>query len=119
MGLRETVKGAAKAAFKAVGNLKTVAIYKRMGDSVYDPDTGVTTPTVIFSYDVEIIALEMSNKDRLGEHVDTVKKLYLMLGSEIGSNRPVAGDILTIDSIDEYVVDSFTDSVEAVWEIGI
>ena len=120
MRLKSAIHDVAEAAFNAVDDIAFEATYKIVGDSIYNPSTGEVTDGTITSYLVKAIMVDIQSKDKLGEHVDEVSGLYMILGRDIEYTIPTPGDILVIPSGDEKVIlDVITDPAQAVWELGV
>ena len=118
MGLANAFRAAAKAAFAAAGDVKVAATYKSLGDPTYNVTTGAVTESMT-STSIEVIRLDVKSYDKVGDHLDSVSGLYLILAEDIGSTVPKPQDILTVDGESKTILDVLTDPVKAVWEVGV
>ena len=117
MGLAAAFRDAAAAAFKAAGDVKIAATFKKLSGSVYNPTTGDVTESTS-SVDLEVIRVETSSEDKIGDHLDSVSGVYLVLASDISGITPESDDILVVDGESKTILDVLADPVKAVWEIG-
>ena len=117
MSLARAFREAAKAAFRAAGDVKISATFKKSSGSSYNPTTGVVTESLAATT-LDIIRVETSSEDKMGEHLPDVSGLYLILGSDISGVTPESGDILTVEGHDKTIIDVVTDPIKAVWEVG-
>jgi len=118
MGLADAFRSAAKIAFASAGNVKISATFKKLGSPTYNVTTGAVTESTT-STQIEVIRSDVKAYDKIGDHLDTVSGLYLILAEDLGSTVPKPQDILTVDGESKTILDVLTDPVKAVWEVGV
>ncbi len=101
-----------------MGDVKVEATFKSLGGSTYNPTTGAVVESMTSTV-IEVIRLDIKSYDKIGDHLDAVSGLYLILAEDIGSTIPKSQDILIVDGESKTIMDVLTDPVKAVWEVGV
>ena len=119
MSLRDALVSAAAAIFDVTSDLCYDITYKQVGASSYDTATGVTTENVVSTTTIASVVDKDSRHDLIGDHVDEVEVVILVLASYLVGITPKIGDLVTIDSVERKVVDRIPDPAKIVWELGL
>jgi hypothetical protein len=119
MGLKETVKAGAAAAFKALGNLKIPATFYSVTATGYNPTTGASTETVT-SVTVDVIRSEYSKEEMLWSEHDRPNKgefKLMVLADDIDDPKLI--DYVVMNGRTYDIVEIKIDPADAVYEFGV
>ena len=120
MGMTDVFESAAKAAFEAFGDVVKSATYTQVSSGSYDPALGAVAKNTV-SYPVDVVLIESEVKDKLGEHLDDVRELYLLRAEQMPGVTPQSGDTLTVSgySTPKVIKDKIGDPAGVIWELGV
>jgi hypothetical protein len=96
MGLKDTIKNAAKAAIQATGDLALGVDYTRVVPGAYDPTTDSTTNVTTTFSDVPAVNVRLTEREVEWFPADVVTQKLLIAAADL-SIVPSVNDIVTID----------------------
>lgn len=96
MGLKDTIKNAAKAAVQATGDLSLAVTYTRVVPGTYDPTTDSTTNTTTVYDNVPVVNVRLSEREVEWFPADVVTQKLLIAALDLPIT-PSVNDIVTID----------------------
>ena len=96
MGLKDTIKNAAKAAIQATGDLSIAVTYTRVVPGAYDSATDSTTNTTTTYNNVPVVNVRLSEREVEWFPADVVTQKLLIAAADLAI-VPSVNDIVTID----------------------
>ena len=119
MGLKETILGAVKAGFGALGNLKESVTYKSFAaSSTYDPATGTVT-RVETSYTLSGLFLEYAKRDIDGEQIKPHDQKFLFQQADLSVTPTLQDRITRATGANWEIVGVSEDPAHATWEVQV
>lgn len=119
MGLRETIRNAAKTAIAAVGNIAVSSTYRVKATPIYNPATGTVTENDTDYTGVPAVHddnaysnLGLTNLTNLT--VDKNERLFYIAQLDL-TPTPKTGDELILSDINWEIIDIKTDPADALW----
>ena len=96
MGLKDTIKNAAKAAVQATGDLALTVTYTRIVPGTYDSATDSTTDTTTTYNNVPVVNVRLTEREVEWFSADVVTQKLLIAALDIPIT-PSVNDTVTID----------------------
>jgi len=115
--MKAAFEKAAKSLFTVFSDCAESVTYKSAGSATYDPSTGTVTEAAT-AVSLKAISLSTNQRDRLGDHVNDARQLFLILAADLGVT-PKIGDLIVVGTITKKVVDVLSDPIKCVWELGV
>jgi len=119
MALRDALASAAAAIFNVASDLCYDITYNQMGSVAYDPATGVANDRTLSTLTIASVVDRDSRKDIIGDHVENVDIIIIVLASLLVDITPKVGDTIVIDSRTRTVVSVGSDPAKISWELGL
>jgi len=118
MGLKEALKGAAKAAVLGLGNIATTGTYVSIGTKNYNRTTGGTTSTDTSQSVKTIVLAEYKSKEKDNLITNAIYQTALIPQLDLTAT-PKMQDYITIANVKHEVVDIRQDPAGAMWELDV
>ena len=117
MGLKETIAGAVKSGFSALGNLaESVSYLAYSASSTYNPTTGTETRSET-SYSVSGLFLEYSKRDIDGQQIKPHDQKFLFQQASLAVRPTLQDRLLRTDGKYWEVISVSEDPAHATWEL--
>lgn len=119
MGLKDTLKNAAKAAVAATGDIPVTCVYWSMVSSVYSPSAETIVNKGTKQDAVDFISADFEQKEIDGDKVKREDKKALIPSLNLNF-VPKADDRLVVSLTEQWEVENVdTDPAEALWILHI
>lgn len=119
MALRDAIKGAAKAAVDAVGDVAVSTNYEAFASTTYNASAGTNTPVYSTTAGVKVVFDEFRLEQIDGQNVKPEDKMALVPAKSISAVTPKTNDRIVENGATWNVQDVRNDPAEALWTLHV